>query len=208
MAFFSNFFNFFKPQKEPKVSAPHIKQKQRAITPPKSKPFERITSAIKKGLQKQKQKKEFIPTDYTPPVQSEPIKSPEERAEIYVQEALGRLDRKVQAAMNSYTNKDGSPALHRYKNNAVIPDTLEYQLQQIHDYIAEVIDIRGFEEAMAKLNRVDWDHFDSYLYYYPTCLDALPDVYAQITEATSPIEATSVYDSSAQSDFEDDEFNF
>lgn len=208
MAFFSNFFNFFKPQKEPKVDAPHIKQKQKKITPPKSKPFVRISNAIKKGLQQQKQKKAFIPTDYTPPVQPQPEKTPEEKSELYVYDRLEWLQRKVDIAKKTYTNKDGSPALQKYQDDANIHDALDYQMQQIRTFINDIVDNEGYVPAMKRLNRVDWDQFDTELFYYPTCLMALPDVYAQITGETTPIEATSVQDSSAQSDFEDDEFNF
>lgn len=210
MAFFSNFFKFFKTVKEPvtETETPHIKRKQKKITPPKRSPFVQLSNAIKKGLQRQKQKKAFIPTTYTPPVQPEPEKTTEEKAQLYVQDRLEWLERKVDIAKKTYTNKDGSSALQKYQNDASIHDVLDNQMQQIRTFINDIINNEGYVSAMKRLNRVDWDQFDTDLFYYPTCLMALPDVYAQITGETTPLEATSVQDSSAQSDFEDDEFNF
>ena len=72
----------------------------------------------------------------------------------------------------------------------------------------EAVDAHGFKYAKTLLDRVNLDDFDQTLYYYPTALLALPNVLAQITQAVTPLDATSVFDSSSQTDYEEDESDF
>lgn len=218
MAFFSNFFNFFKPPKKPKqktvtvkatkTSPPTIKQKPKAITLPKAKPISNLISSVKKAFSKQQMENQYIPK--TSKVESipEPTKTPEEKAEIVVYDFLAQIDKKVQVAIHQYTNKDGTQAKAKYQDDAPMHDMLEYQLQEIHTYIMEAVDAHGFKYAKTLLDRVNLDDFDHTLYYYPTALLALPNVLAQITQAVTPLDATSVFDSSSQTDYENDESDF
>lgn len=224
MAFFSNFFHFFKPPKEPKTktvtkpktitpketktSPPTIKQKPKALTLPKAKPLSNLIATVKKSFSRKQKEKQYIPKTekiVTPP---EPTINDEEKAEIYVYDFLAMLDKKVQVAIHQYTKKDGTSHLAKYQNDAVMGDMLEYQLQEIHTTIMEAVDAHGFQYAKKLLDRVNMDDFDHTLYYYPSALLALPNVLASITQGTSPLDATSVFDSSSQTDYEEDESDF
>ena len=224
MAFFSNFFHFFKPPKEPKTktvtkpktitakatktSSPTIKQKPKAITLPKAKPISNLIASVKKSFSRQQKEKKYIPKSekITPP--PEPTMNNEEKAEMYVYDFLAMLDKKVQVAIHQYTKKDGTSHYAKYQNDAVMGDMLEYQLQEIHTTIMEAVDAHGFQYAKKLLDRVNMDDFDKTLYYYPSALLALPKVLASITQGTSPLDATSVFDSSSQTDYEEDESDF
>lgn len=217
MAFFSNFFNFLKPSKESKpktvtkttnISSPTIKQKPKAITSPKSNPIQNLIQSAKKVFTQHQDKKQYIPKVEKSVSVPEPTMSSGEIAETVVYNFLAEIDRKVQIAIHQYSKKDGSSQLAKYQGDAPIHDTLEYQLQDIHTTIMEAVDAHGFTYAKALLDRVDMDDFDQTLYYYPTALLALPNVLTQITQGTTPLDATSVFDSSSQTDFENDESDF
>ena len=210
MGLFSRITNFFKPPKEPKVEVPVIKrQKPKVITPPKANIFVQTVGKIKASLKKQQRTSEFIPKDSTSiPEPSEPEKSPEEKAEIYINRTLDALDRKVRSAKAKYTKKGGESQVQKYQNDVVIHDMLDSQLSQLKSIIFETMRTEGRLVARAKLERIDWESFDSTLYYYPTCLDALPYAIAVVEQSLTPIDATSVFDSAGQTDFEDEEFHY
>lgn len=209
MGFFSKLSNLFKPPKEPKVEAPVVKrQKPKTITPPKANVFVQAVRGIKQSLKKQKQTKQFIPQQAEPQVQQGADKSPEEKAEIYVTKTLAYIERSVRTAKSKYTTKAGDSDKQKYANDILIHDALDAQLSELRQYIDTVISTEGYPSARKKLERVDWETFDGLLFYYPTCLDALPYVLSVIEASDSPIESTSVFDSSAQSDFEDEEFHY
>lgn len=224
MAFFSNLFHFFKSPKEPKTktvtkpkpktitapktSSPTIKQKPKAITLPKAKPISNLIASVKKSFSRQQKEKQYIPKTEKIAPTPEPTINSEEKAEIYVYDFLAMLDKKVQVAIHQYTKKDGTSHLAKYQDDAVIGDMLEYQLQEIHTTIMEAVDAHGFQYAKKLLDRVNMDDFDKTLYYYPSALLALPNVLVSITQGTTPLDATSVFDSSSQTDYEENESDF
>lgn len=210
MGLFSKITNFFKPPKEPKVEAPVIKrQKPKAITPPKANVFVQVSAKIKSALKKQQLKSEYIPKDVpsTPePVQDE--KTAEEKADVYVHRTIESIERKVRSAKSKYTRKDGDTQKQKYQNDIGIHDMLDAQLLELKNCIYDAVREGGYVLARAKLERIDWESFDSTLYYYPTCLHALPYAIAVVEQSLTPIDATSVFDSAGQTDFEDEEFHY
>lgn len=210
MGLFGKIKSFFTPPKEPKVEAPVIKrQKPKVITPPKANVFVQTVGKIKSALKKQQRKSEFIPKEAPSiPEPSEPEKSPEEKAEIYINKTLDMIERKIRAAKAKYTKADGGSQYQKYQNDVVIHDMLDSQLAQLKSIIFETMRTEGRLVARAKLERLDWESFDTTLYYYPTCLDALPYAIAVVEQSFTPIESTSVFDSAGQSDFEDEEFHY